>query len=95
MGDNKEVLKPRYSKEEVARLGDQLYERDIGPRVETENLGKFVAIDIETGGYELDRDELAAMNRLLARLPNAQVWLRRVGSRYAHRIGARYNSGRA
>jgi hypothetical protein len=83
------VSKPRYSREELARVGDQIYERDVQPRVEPENLGQFVAIDAETGAYELDRDELAAMNRLLARLPDAQIWLRRVGSRFAHRMGAR------
>ena len=89
------LSKPRYSKEEFARLGDEIYERDIAPRVEVANAGKFVAIDIETGAYELDRDELAAINRLLARLPEAQVWLRRIGSRYAHHMGPRYKSGRA
>jgi len=89
------VSKPRYTKAELARLGDGIYERDIQPSVEAENLGKFVAIDAETGAFELDRDELAAMNRLLARLPNAQVWLRRVGSRVAHHIGARRCSGPA
>ena len=86
------VSKPRYSKEELARVGDRIYERDVQPRVEPENLGKFVAIDAETGAYELDRDELAAMNRLLARLPDAQIWLRRVGSRFAHRMGVRSTS---
>jgi len=88
------VSKPRYSKEEFARLGDEVYERDIAPRVEAAEAGKFVAIDIETGAYEMDRDELLAMNRLLARIADAQVWLRRVGSRCAHRIGSRRNSGR-
>jgi hypothetical protein len=31
-----------------------------------------VAIDIETGAYEIDGDELAAPDRLLARVPDAQ-----------------------
>lgn len=83
------TTKPRYSKEEFARRGDALYERDIRPAVEVENDGKFVAIDIETGDYEVDADELAASDRLLARLPRAQIWLRRVGSRFARRVGVR------
>jgi len=84
------VAKPRYTKEELARVGDGIYEREIEARVGPANPGKFVAIDAGTGAYEVDRDELVAMNRLLARLPDAQVWLRRVGSRCAHRIGNRY-----
>jgi hypothetical protein len=79
---------PRYSKEEFARLGDAIYESQLRPVLEKGDEGKFVAIDIETGAYELDRDELAASDRLLARVPNAQIWLRRIGSRYARHFGS-------
>ncbi len=78
---------PRYSKEEFARRGDEIYERALRPTLERGNEGRFVAIDIETGAYEIDADELTASDRLLDRVPNAQIWLRRIGSRYAHRFG--------
>jgi hypothetical protein len=78
---------PRYSKEEFARRGDALYETKIRPLVEEGNQGKFVLIDIETGEYEVDEDELAASDRLRERIPDAQPWLVRIGSRYAYRIG--------
>jgi hypothetical protein len=81
--------RPRYSKEEFARRGDAIYERDIRPLVEPGEEGKFVVIDIETGAYEIDSDELAASDRLLARVPNAQAWLRRIGSRYVRHFGGR------
>lgn len=88
------VSQPRYSKEEFARRGDEIYERHVRPQVETGveagNEGKFVVIDIETRAYEIDEDELAASDRLLARHPDAQVWVTRVGSRYARRFGARH-----
>jgi hypothetical protein len=80
-------LQPRYSKEEFARRGDEIYDRVIRPQLEAGNAGKFVVIDIETGAYEIDADELAASERLLTRHPDAQVWLRRIGSRYARRFG--------
>ena len=82
------VSQPRYSKEEFARRGDEIYEHDLRPHVEAGNEGKFIVIDIETGAYEIDADELVASDRLLARHPDAQVWLRRVGSRYARRSGS-------
>ena len=82
------VSRPRYSKEEFARRGDEIYERDIRPHVEAGNEGKFVVIDLDTGAYEIDTDEMVASDRLLARHPDAQVWLTRVGSRYARRFGA-------
>jgi len=81
------ISQPRYSKEEFARRGDEIYERDLRPHIEAGNEGKFIVIDIETGAYEIDADELVASDRLLARHPDAQVWLRRVGSRYARHFG--------
>ena len=84
------ALQPRYGKEEFARRGDGIYERDIRPVVEAGNEGKYVAIDIESGVYEVDADELATSDRQLARLPDAQVWLRQIGSRYARRFGPRH-----
>jgi hypothetical protein len=84
------VLQPRYSKEEFARRGDEIYEQHIRPLLEKGNEGKYVAIDIETGDYEMDSDELGASDRLVARLPGAQIWLRQIGSRYVRRFGPRY-----
>jgi hypothetical protein len=78
----------QYSKEEFARRGDEIYEHKLRPILETKNKGKFVAIDIETGAYEVDSDELAASDRLLARVPNAQIWLRRIGSRHTRHFGS-------
>jgi xanthine dehydrogenase iron-sulfur cluster and FAD-binding subunit A len=81
------ATKPLYGKEEFARRGEEIYKRDIEPIVRNGNEGSFIAIDIETGQYEIDADETAASDRLLARVPNAQTWLRRIGSEYIRRFG--------
>ena len=81
------LRKPRYSKEEITRHGDRIYSRDIRPQVEADHKGKFVAIDIETGAWEIDGDALAACDRLIARIPDSQTWLVRVGYPSVHRIG--------
>ncbi len=83
------MVAPRYSKEEFARRGDEIYERVVRSRSGVDDLGKFVAIDIETDDFEVDADELVASDRLLARSPDAEVWLTRIGSRYAYRFGSR------
>ena len=85
-------LKPRFSKEEFARRGDEIYDRFVRPNLAEGDEGKFIVIDIETAAYEIDEDELAASDRLLARHPEAQVWVTQVGSRYARRFGPRYHS---
>ena len=87
------VTKPRFSREEFSRRGDEIYERQVAPQVESRDAGKFVAIDIETGAFEVASDELVASDRLLDRLPGAQVWLRQIGTRFAHRFGPRHPVG--
>jgi hypothetical protein len=80
-------VKRRYSKEEFARRGDAIYENDVRPQLKPADEGKFAAIDIDSGTFELDRDELKAGNKLRARIPEAQIWMVRVGHRSVHRIG--------
>ena len=76
--------------EDVAHRGDAIYERDVQPHLnKMEDEGKFVVIDVDTGAYEIDTDEVVAFDRLLARRPYAHIWLWRVGSRYARRLGPR------
>lgn len=81
--------KRRYSKEEIARRGDAIYQTDVLPRITPEDKGKFAAIDVESGNFELDDDELSACEKLQARVPDSQIWLVKVGTRYMHRSGGR------
>jgi hypothetical protein len=81
--------KRRYSREEFARRGDAIYERDILPKLAAKDVGKFLAIDIETGEHEIAADELKAGDKLLARLPDAQIWMVRSGYASTHSFGGR------
>ena len=81
--------KDAVSREEFGRRADEVYDRYVKPTVTPADEGKFVALDVDTGAYEIDDDELSAIDRLEDRQPRAAVWLTRVGSRYAHRLGWR------
>lgn len=83
------IRQPRYTKEEHARRGTALYEQQVRPLVEAGNKGKIVAIDIETGEFEMADDGLTAANRLLAHNPDAQIWCVRIGYPAVHRFGYR------
>ena len=80
----------RHSKEEFARRGAAIYENDVRPQLKPTAKGKFVAIDIESGSYEIAADEMKAGNKLRKRIPEAQIWMVRVGSRSVHRSLARW-----
>jgi hypothetical protein len=80
------MVKLRHSLDEIARLGDALYEREVLPTVTDGDAGRYVAIDVDTGAFAVDADQLAAADPVLARNPSAQIWFRRVGRAYVHRF---------
>ncbi len=83
------VRQPRYSKEEFARRGDEIYETQVRSQVEKDNHGKIVAIDIETGAFEVADNIVNATERLYERYPDAQPWAIRIGHRSVFRFGSR------
>src|ERR1051326_4512982 len=70
---------PRYSTEEIATRGREIYEKYLRQQLESDNIGKFLVIDIETGEYEMDEDDVAASMRAYRKKPD--------GARYGMRIG--------
>jgi hypothetical protein len=83
------VRQRRYSKEEMAQRGQEHYESGIRQQVEAGNEGKIVAIDIETGAFEVADNVLPATNRLFQQYPEAQPWIIRIGHRAVYHFGAR------
>jgi hypothetical protein len=84
------VTGPRLSREELARRGEDTFTRLVRPALRPEDDGKFVAVDVESGAFEVDEDDHAAVSRLHRRVPGAQVWLVRAGHPAAHWLrGAR------
>ncbi|MBD2620829.1 hypothetical protein H6G48_03645 [Microcystis flos-aquae FACHB-1344] len=58
------VRQPRYSKEEFARRGNEIYQSQVRSQVEEGNHGRIVALDIETGAFELADDTITATDHL-------------------------------
>jgi hypothetical protein len=77
-----QLRQPRYSKEEHTRRGTEIYNRQVRPRVEPTSPGKIVAIDVDSGEFEVADNSLTASQQLLARCPDAQIWC-------VHRFGPR------
>ena len=81
-----------YERGELTRRGNRLFEEQIRAKLPpgTEPHA-FVAIDVETGDFEVHERGIEAANRLEERKPEARgrIFLRRIGSRSAYHIGAR------
>ena len=80
-----------YTSKEVASRGEAIYKREIRDKVKSKHKGKFLVIDIETGEYEMNGDDLVATKRLLAKHPNAVVYGLQIGSPTAYRIGGHFS----
>jgi len=78
---------PTSKPEDLAKRGEEIFERDILPGLGPCDHGKAVAIEVETHHYEIDKNEVIAAHRLRERHPTALFWSRRVGSRYFYRFG--------
>ena len=84
------IMPTRRPREETARLGDEIYERDIRPQGEADHHGAYVAIDVDSGSWAISGDLRAAAKRLRTQSPDAiDVWLLRVGYRALHHFGGR------
>jgi hypothetical protein len=84
------VSHSRFSPEEVARRGKELYAKIIRAQVETaENIGKVVSIDIETGEYVVGEDLLIPSRSLQAKHPDAALWgEKRLGFDAVYAVGS-------
>jgi hypothetical protein len=71
---------------EEERLAEEVYDRLVRSTLRPEDDGKYVAVAFEEGDFEIDPDDFAATERLLARRPGARLWLMRVGKLPAYRV---------
>jgi hypothetical protein len=79
---------PRYSTHEIVERGKAIYEQQLRSKLDTEeNTGKFLIIDIETGDYEIDHDDMAATRRAHARHADGAFYGMRIGYRAAEVLG--------
>ncbi|HUG18653.1 MAG TPA: hypothetical protein VMM56_06715 [Planctomycetaceae bacterium] len=81
------MSEPKYSAKEIVQRGQAIYDQQIRSKVESEHRGEFLVLDILTGEYEIDPEDIIATKRLLARCPDAVIFGLRIGHRAAYRLG--------
>ena len=69
------------------KKGPLIFNESIRGTLGDADRGKVVVIDIDSGDYEIDYDDAAALFRLLERRPDAYTWSERVGFDAVHFIG--------
>lgn len=78
---------------DIGVVAREIYEQSIRAQVEPQHVGRMLAVDVDSGDYEVDQLAHVASERLRARRPNANVFIMRVGFPTAYRmVGVRVGS---
>lgn len=54
---------------------DAMYQRYVKPNLNTEDKNKFVEIDLDSGDFEIGKDDIEIHDKLQARRPNGRFIL--------------------
>jgi hypothetical protein len=77
----------KYPPGEIMKKGRDIYNRLIRTAAESANIGRLVAIDVDSEEYEIGDNSSELTKRLLARRPAAWIAVMRIGGGAVHRIG--------
>ena len=91
----KERLEPgtaHLTDEEICRLGEEIYGRDLKHVLEPTQAGKFVAIHVANGDYFVAADDVEALDAAEAKYPGEVFYLGRIGDADAFRVGAEHRA---
>jgi hypothetical protein len=81
------AAKSQRSLDEIAHLAEGVFDAQVRQALRPDDDGKFVAIDVDSGDYEIDEDDHTAVAHLRARKPAAEIWLLCAGYPTTYRIG--------
>ena len=81
--------------EEIVRRGQALYDQTIRPKVEAGHIGWFLVVNVLTGEYEMDPDDLEAAKLASARFGAAPLFAVRIGYPAAYHLGGQSEASRA
>lgn len=79
----------KYTLDQLRELGEDILHRVVEPNATPEQDGLFVAINVDTGEYEIDPKLNAAIDRHLARDPDSYLWLARIGRPSVYKFARR------
>ena len=78
---------PTPQRKSIAPEAQAIYDAELRHKVEPQENGKYLSLDVVSGDYEVDADDIAAGNRLLGRQPNARMFTFRIGYPTMGRFG--------
>ncbi|MDE2893670.1 MAG: hypothetical protein OXN86_14350 [Chloroflexota bacterium] len=85
-------MTPTRTQEEVCRLGNEIYQREIRSQVEPDHVGEHIVIDVDHACWAMGASIREARAKLDQQRPDPEsrnVYGLRVGSKYLRHFGGR------
>ncbi len=70
------MVRTKEDRDAVGARGLEIYESEIAPQLSDDDEGRYVAIDVNSGEWEID-DTRDVTETLRARVPNADIFMLR------------------
>ena len=70
----------QLSLEEISRLGERFYNEKLRGKLEKENVGEYVVIDVERGKHYIDADRLIAVEKAREESGDKLFYIIQIGS---------------
>lgn len=68
------------SLEDITRLGEKFYTEELRGKLERENMGQYVVIDVEQKKYQVDADRLVAVEKARKDFGDKLFYIIQIGS---------------
>jgi hypothetical protein len=80
------MARTQQTQAEIARIAEEIYRREIRDKVWPQHKGRFLTLDIESGDFEIDDDDLTGEKKLRARHPDGVFFGFRIGYKEAYTL---------
>ncbi len=78
---------PTPQRKSIAPEAQAIYDAELRHKVEPQENGKYLSLDVDSGDYEVDESYITTSNRLRARRPEARMFTFRIGYPTMGRFG--------
>lgn len=86
---NEEKVLPQVKIEEIAKKGEEIYQQELRNRLEPQESGKYVAIEIESKEYFIGRTKEEALDQAQESFSNKVFFVRKIGE--LEKISSKYS----
>ena len=86
---NEEKTLPQINPEEIAKRGGEIYEKEFRKELEPKEIGKYIAIEVESKKYFIGETKEEALDEAQKIFPDKIFFVRRIGE--LEKVSSKYS----